>query len=97
MHVYCLADESDIMENLVGASQLGMLLVHLATFYLSPMVPPPKPSLGIFPLPPSLKPTPIPPQTQEAPPQSSQESARQAKLDRKAAQRSDPRNRKKGE
>jgi hypothetical protein len=69
MHVYCLADESDVIANLEGACQLAMLLGQVTTFYIGRVDPPRRPSLGIFPLPPALTPTPIPPETHEAPPQ----------------------------
>jgi hypothetical protein len=63
LHVYCLADEDDIIENLEAACQLGMLLPQITTWYIG-RVPKKKrrPSLGIFPLPNVLKPTPIAPQ-----------------------------------
>jgi hypothetical protein len=96
LHVYCLADKSDIIENLEGACRLAILLGEVSAYYLSTFDPPPRPSFGIFPLPPPLTPTPILPHTLEDLPQSSEESARQVKRDRKAAQRSDPKNRKKG-
>jgi hypothetical protein len=71
LHVYCLADESDIIENLEAACQLAMLLGEVTIFYIGKVDPPPRPSLGIFPLPQALKPTPIAPETREPPPRSS--------------------------
>lgn len=62
LHVYCLADEEDIIENLEAACQLGMLLPQITTWYIG-RVPKAKrrPSLAKFPLPKALKPTPIHP------------------------------------
>ena len=65
LHIYCYADEDDIIENLEAAAQLGMLLPQLTTWYIG-RVPKAKrrPSLGKFPLPKALKPTPFSPQEQ---------------------------------
>jgi hypothetical protein len=71
IHVYVLADESDVTENLEGACQLATLLNQLATFYLGRVDPPRRPSVGIFPLPEALTPTPIVPEPED-PPQSSE-------------------------
>lgn len=69
LHVYVLADESDIIANLEGACQLALLLGQLVGFYLGRVDPPRRPSLGIFPLPNVLTPIPIAPREQEDPPQ----------------------------
>lgn len=71
LHVYVLADEDDIIENLEAACQLGLLLSQLTIWYIG-RVPKAKrrPSLEIFPLPEALKPVPIAPQEQADPPQS---------------------------
>jgi hypothetical protein len=71
IHVYCFADEEDIVSNLNAACQLSLFVEDIMLYYASPMKP--KPSLERFPLPDALTPHPVPRIGPEAQPQSSAE------------------------
>lgn len=71
IHVYCLADEQDIVDNMSAACRLAMYLTELIIYYASPLRP--RPSLEIFPLPDALTTHPVPRIESESQPQSSPE------------------------
>ena len=70
LHVYCFADEEDVVKNYLAASHLAILLGELSGFYMAQIDPKPRPSIGIFALPDALIPIPVPLEEREPPPQS---------------------------
>jgi hypothetical protein len=64
IHVYCFANQEDIVRNLEAACQLAMFLQDLMVYYASPLKP--KPSRPKFLLPDALVPHPVPRNEREA-------------------------------